>query len=431
MVDAELAHLWRRAGFGARPEELAGSYDAALNSLLTPGRADSGVARTPPPDLGPEPVRAGKDATGEAKAAYRKELRRQNELLLTWWLDRMVAARQPFAEKMTFFWHGHFATSVQKVRSARLMQVQNATLRELGRGGFGSLARAMVRDPAMLVWLDGPTNRKASPNENLGRELMELFTLGHGHYTDEDVKAAARALTGWRVDRRTGTAHVFERAHDEGAKTLLGTTAAYDDQSLVDLLVGRPESAGFVVGRLWGRFVSPDPPSAAVADRLVAAYGPGLDITGLMRAMLGTEEFRKSRGALAKSPVELLVGALRAFDLQPSVLPVTDRRLVIGVLRSMGQVPFRPPSVGGWPAGRAWLGTSAAAARLRLGRWLAEHADLTAVARSSPASRVDALAVGLSVESWTTRTRAVLADAAADPKRLLTLAVASPEYAVA
>jgi uncharacterized protein (DUF1800 family) len=430
MADADLAHLWRRAGFGARPDELVGGYDGAVRGLLTPSGADPGVRTTPVPDLGPEPPRAGKDAGREAKAAYRREHRRQNELLLTWWLDRMVAARQPFAEKMTFFWHGHFATSVQKVRSARLMQAQNTTLRELGRGDFSTLARAMVRDPAMQVWLDGPTNRRSSPNENLGRELMELFTLGYGNYSDDDVKAAARALTGWRVDRAAGTAHIVGRAHDGGAKTVLGTTAAYDDQSLVDLLVRRPASARFLVTRLWARFVSADRPPGSVQEQLVAAYGPQFDITKLMQAMLTTAEFRSAAGALAKQPVELLVGAMRSFGLRPSQLPPKDRSLVVGVLQEMGQVPFRPPSVGGWPAGRAWLGTSATAARLRLGQWLAVHADLAPIVATSAGNRPDVLAQLLSVDSWTPRTRMALADAAADPRRLVTLAVASPEYAV-
>jgi len=430
VVDADLAHLWRRAGFGARPAELTGDYASAVDRLLAPGGADAGAAATPPPDLGAEPPRAGKDAGREAKAAYRKELRRQNELLLTWWLDRMVAAQQPFAEKMTLFWHGHFATSVQKVRSARLMQLQNTNLRVLGRGDFRTLARTMVRDPAMLVWLDGPTNRKASPNENLGRELLELFVLGYGHYGDDDVKEAARALTGWRVDRGPGTARFLPHAHDDGPKSILGTTAAYDDQSLVDLLVARPESARFVIGRLWFRFVSASPPTAATQERLVAAYGPGRDITRLMRAMLTTTEFRAARHELTKSPVEFVVGALRAFEIRPAGLSVKDRRLVMGVLESMGQVPFRPPSVGGWPAGRAWLSTSATGARLRLGQWLAGQVDLDPISRSAPAGRPDAVAALLSVESWTPRTRSALVDAAADPKRLLTLAVASPEYAV-
>lgn len=288
----------------------------------------------------------------------------------------------------------------------------------------------MVRDPAMLIWLDGPTNRKASPNENLGRELMELFTLGYGNYSDDDVKAAARALTGWRVDRAAGTAQVAGRAHDDGVKTVLGTTAAYDDQSLVDLLVGRPESARFLVGRLWARFVSTERPPGPVQEELAASYGPRLDISALMRTMLATPEFRASAGALAKQPVELVVGALRTFGIRPSVLPVKDRRLVVGVLQGMGQVPFRPPSVGGWPTGQAWLGTSATAARLRLGQWLAAHADLAPIARTAASNRADVLAQLLSVESWTPRTRAAMTDAAADPKRMVTLAIASPEYAV-
>ncbi len=424
------ALLMRRAGFGAGTQEPTGAYEQVVAALVAPTGEDPGRAATPPPDLGPQPQDPGRKAPKDAQQAYTAQRRQQGATLTGWWLDRMVAARDPFPEKLTFFWHGHFATSIQKVHSARLMQMQNTTLRDLGRGSFLALAKAMVRDPAMLVWLDGRRNRAGTPNENFGRELLELFCLGHGHYTDADVKEAARALTGWTVDKQTGAAQRVETRYDSGPKTVLGTRRAFDDQTLVDLLVARPESARHLVGRMWARFASGAAPSPETLDALVSAYGAGRDVSAAMTALFLSAQFRASAGTLAKQPVELTVGALRAFDLRPSRLPVKDQQRLVRLLEGMGQVPFRPPSVGGWPAGRAWLGTSATASRIALGGLLAAHADLTQLTATRPADRPDLLGRVLSVDDWTPRTRAVLADAAADVQRLVKIAVAAPEYAV-
>ena len=181
---SDVSLLLRRTGFGTTGAEVeaaaARGYEATVDALLHPG-ADPGAATTPPPDLGPEPARPPKAADKQARAAYGRLIRARSQALALWWLDRMVRARQPLVERLTFTWHGHWATSIQKVRSPAMMLRQNETLRTRGRGDFRELARAMVRDPALLVWLDGQRNRKGKPNENLARELMELFTLGVGH----------------------------------------------------------------------------------------------------------------------------------------------------------------------------------------------------------------------------------------------------------
>lgn len=426
---AELAHLYRRAGFGAQPAELdaavAAGFEATVERLVNPGRDDAGVAATPAPQLGAEPQKPAKGADHGLKKAYAKSRRGQQSAIATWWLDRMVRAEHPFPEKLTLLWHGHWATSIRKVHSARLMLGQNTTLRSLGAGDFRSLARAMVRDPALLVWLDGPKNKKTLPNENLSRELMELFVLGIGHYSEDDVREAARALTGWRVVKSTGVANLRPGGHDDRPKTVLGHTADFDDQSLVDLLVAQPVSARFVATRLWHRLVSPSDPPAEVLNRLLAAYGPGRDVRALIRAMLLDPAFRSAttRHALVKQPIEYVVGSLRALHL-------TSTPEATAALRGMGQVPFAPPSVGGWPSGSAWLTASAAQARLRFAGWAAGHADLSAVQSAIPAARVDAVARLLSVDAWSARTRSALAAASTDPKRLVTLALVSPEYAV-
>jgi len=403
---------------------MSGGYEAAVDRLLNPTAADAGVAATPAPTFAAV-LRPKRDTGREERQKYRKIRREQRIQLVTWWVDRMVRVEHPFSEKLTLLWHNHWATSVLKSGPSSQMLGQLATLRSLGTGDFRDLARAMVRDPAMLVWLDGPQNRKGKPNENLARELMELFTLGVGHYTESDVREAARALTGWRVDRDAGTSELVERRHDAGSKTVLGKTADFDDRSLVDHLVDQPQSARFVASRLWYRLAASQDPPADVLRRLLGAYGPGRDLGALIRAILLDPAFRSgsTRHALVKQPVEYVVGTLRALRLSSGPHALT-------ALRSLGQVPLQPPSVGGWPAGQAWLTTSSAQARLRFAQWAARTADLSALDKQPPAARIDAVARLLSVEAWTPRTRTALAAASVDPDRLLTLALVSPEYVV-
>jgi uncharacterized protein (DUF1800 family) len=423
----EVAHLLRRVGFGASGAVIDAAtrrgYLATVGDLLAPG-PDPGVAATPPPRLEPTPrPRAG--AGKQERAARNKQVRTQVGELVGWWLDRMVRSTRPAPERLTLFWHGHWATSAQKVRDAGLMLAQNETLRRLGTGDFRALARVMVRDSALLLWLDGQRNRKAAPNENLARELMELFTLGRGAYTEEDVRQAARALTGWRVDP-DGHAELVPRQHYTGPVTVLGRTGELDDRGLVDVIVAQPACGRFVATRLWQRLAAPQAPPADVLDRLLAGYGPGRDIGGLLRALLTDPAFRApaARMSLVRSPVEYVVGLARALGL-----PGRGTWLGTG-LTGLGQVPFYPPSVGGWPSGPAWLSTAATQARLALAQRAAAAADLDAVAAVPARDHPDQVARLLGVDAWTGRSRRALADAAADPRRLVALALVSPEYVV-
>jgi uncharacterized protein (DUF1800 family) len=426
---SDVSLLLRRTGFGTTGAELEAAtkrgYETTVEALLHPG-TDPGATATPPPDLSGEPARPPAADDKDARKAYAQQLRTRSAALTLWWLDRMVRAQQPLVERLTFSWHGHWATSIQKVRSPAMMLRQNQTLRSLGRGDFRELARAMVRDPALLVWLDGQKNKKGKPNENLARELMELFTLGVGHYSETDVREAARALTGWRVDRAHATAAPMPRQHDDGSKTVLGVTGDLDDRSVVDLLTARPESAAFVATRLWARHGSatmrPD-----TLQRLVAAYGPERDVTALLRALFLDPAFRADTSSLVASPVEYVVGVFRALHV-PVPRDGRPGRMLLGTLNALGQVPFRPPSVGGWPGGIAWLSTAATRERLTFAGAMARKADLDAVAGSK--DRPEAAAHLLGVDAWTDRSLAALKDAAADPVRLVTLALVSPEYLV-
>jgi uncharacterized protein (DUF1800 family) len=421
-----LASVLRRVTFGPTAAEVDAAAAAGLHptvaALLRP------VAPPALPDLGPDPYAAlepgaGRDARRRARAMAREQI----AIATWWWLGRMWDGGA--AEKLAFFWHGHWATSVQKVRSAHLMLAQQQTFRRYGQGDTGPLVRAMLRDPALILWLDGQRNTARAPNENLARELMELFTLGAGHYTEDDVKAAARVLTGWRVDRASGAARLVPRRHDGSAVTLLGWTGPADADTLAGLLVRHPAHVPFLAGRVWARYGSDDPIPPATAQRLTAA---GPDVTAMLSALCADPALPDSAGHLVKQPVEWMVGALRQLGADPGRLAAQQRRTVLSGLRALGQVPFRPPSVGGWPAGAAWLTTGSAQARLRLGLALAAlgPAAVDGLARTARGGRIDALARLLVVDRWTGRTRAVLDGAAGEPRRLLALGLASPEYAV-
>ncbi|GLY21500.1 DUF1800 domain-containing protein [Micromonospora sp. NBRC 101691] len=421
-----VAHLLRRATFGPTADEVDRAervgVAATLDRLFTvPATA------SPRPDLGPDPVaRLPREADREQRQQANQERRAQVLRLTEWWLDRMVATDDQLGEKLIFFWHGHWATSVQKVRSAPLMLRQLETLRRHGRGPLPPLVDAMVRDPALILWLDGQRNTRKAPNENLARELMELFTLGHGGgYTEADVKEGARALTGWVVDRRTGTARFEARRHDRGPKTILGQRAAFDAGSYAKLLADRPETARFVAARLWFRFAGPDvPPPADLA---------GPETVATLRRILTASAFAQTRGNLVKQPVEWLVGALRQLGVRPSSRPEPERRRLLAGLTALDQVPLRPPSVGGWPAGVAWLTTSSLQARLRTADTLAGSAAPAVLARLSaapPDGRVDALARLLVVDRWSARTRAALTPLADQPRKLIAAGLVSPEYVV-
>jgi uncharacterized protein (DUF1800 family) len=317
---------------------------------------------------------------------------------------------------------------VQKVDSAHLMLKQLNTFRTLGHGGFAVFVKAMLRDPALIIWLDGQRNTRQAPNENLARELMELFTLGiGGGYTENDVKAAARALTGWTLDRVTGQARLEPRRFDDGEKTILGHSARFDADSLADLLVAQPASARFVAARLWFRFAQGDLVPEEAAQRMVNAYGAGRDVTAMARAMFNDPAFAATRGQLVKQPVEWLVGAARQLEIRPE-----DQADMLRALNALDQVPLRPRSVGGWPSGAAWLTTFALQTKLRLAQSLAAKASKAVVDRIAAVPEAqwpEALARLLVVDGWSEATRKVLTSRK-DPHWLLIMGLSSPEYTV-
>ncbi len=425
------ARVLRRAGFGttgAQVDAVAAKnwskyVDAALGA---DPEADPGARATPMPPRPPVLRGPGKGATVADRQEHNQRLTEQMTELSHWWLRRMTAVQQPIHEKLTLLWHNHFATSAEKAGTAAYMAEQNQKLRSMSLGDFRTLAYAMLTDAAMLHWLDAPTNTAKAPNENLAREFMELFTLGHGNgYTEDDVRQGARALTGWVV-KPTGQTMVVPKRHDRTAKTIFGVTANFDAAGFCDTVLAQPKSPQYVAGRLWQQLASDTPPSPQALDRLVTAYGPKRNLRALTHAILTDHEFIRSRAAIVNTPVEWLVGVIRTLRV-PMDTPAR-LKMVDAALNSLGQRPFYPPNVGGWPHGRVWMSTASADVRMRAASQLARNGDLSLVEDTAAHGRIEAVGYLIGVGAWSDRTVAALKRLVRDPVQLVAAAVNTPEY---
>ncbi|MFL5843326.1 MAG: DUF1800 family protein [Solirubrobacteraceae bacterium] len=401
-TEAHVRRLFWRAGFGATPDEAARWAAAGRAATLT--WILDGTPQTP--WTGPAP-------TAEGQPLDPVNVWGHDAL---WWLDRMVRSPRPLVEKMTLFWHDHFATADQDVN---LMLAQNQMLRKHALGRFRPLLGAVTRDAAMQLWLSLVANDKDAPNENYARELMELFTLGTG-YSERDVREAARALTGWQADwGDTGIATVFfaKDRHDRGVKRILGHKGRFGTDDLLDIVTTHPRHAPYLTRKLWDYFVA-QPPDAATAARLVKTY-------------------KRSKGAIKPVVAQILGHPLLYADLDAPDMVKAPLVYVAGTLRtngkgvtleayrwllsSMGQAPFQPPTVAGWEWGTRWLSTDTVRARFTLGNYLldAENGPLAVPDGAgdpalSPAQQVDQ-ALGALGRPWISGgTRQVLEDMAAD-----------------
>lgn len=424
-----IARLQHRLGFGPRPGEYAAALQAGVvkirETALTPPTVDAGlskVANPPVVSLGPYPP-----PLSPARRTYQLDQRDMQRSLQLWALDRMVGADHGLAERMTWFWHGHWATAISKVEAPLPMYNYYTTLNRYALANFGDMSRAMVNDAALLYWLDGGQNTASAPNENLAREFMELFTLGVGNYTEDDVKAAAKALTGYKVDRNSGTVIFRAKDHYFAPITILGTTQSFDADSFATFITGLPECPKFLAARLWYRFVSSNVPLPSWS-KISDAIATKLNISDGVRALAFDAGFSHVANSQVKAPVEWFVSACRALSLMPST--VAKQLPVLDVLRGFSQVPFDPPSVGGWPADEAWLSTASAQLRITSAARLAKLGDLTPISSLALGDRVQGAADWLGVPSWSTRTHAALDQARKNPTTLTILAMTAPEYLV-
>ncbi|MEY2481088.1 MAG: hypothetical protein QOI04_2015 [Verrucomicrobiota bacterium] len=374
----KVAHLLNRAGFGGTPAEIETAQEKGLSAVvreLVDVNADT-EHFSPPSWAKPRDLR---EIRMEARMAESPEMRKEklrafrviegeNILdLRRWWLERMMTTRMPLLEKMTLFWHGHFATSVQKARDAYWMWLQNDTLRRNALGNFVALAKKMSRDPAMMIYLDLQQSRREHPNENWARELMELFTLGIGNYSEQDVRESARAFTGYRIDFTSQQFRFAPFQHDDGPKTFMGKTGGFNGDDIIDILAKHPACAEFIGRKLWRFFVEDESPKEivdAVANRIRAH---NFEMRPVLREIFSAKEFYAEHvlRAQIKSPVQFLVQTSKLLETQ---LPPPF--IAQNAMRQMGQILFAPPNVKGWDGGKAWISTSTLLFRYNFANYL-------------------------------------------------------------
>ena len=347
----ETGHLLRRAGFGPTPS----SYDE-FASLSWSDAVDRLVDYESTPDTLPaDPTPTQMSGQGALVVGVQDAL--------FWWMDRMLRTERPLEERMTLFWHDHFATAISKAPPG-FMAGQNKLLREMAMGNFGDLLRAIATDPAMMLYLDNARNVAGSPNENYARELLELHTLGQGNYTETDIKEIARALTGWVVRGRGEVAadDIVEFAsfrHDDGLKTIFGQTGNYDLDDVIDLVLQQPALPKFIAGKIACWFIG-DEPSTTLVDSLADQFvETGFEVRPLARSILNSTEFQSDDAyrSRVKAPVEFAVGAARGLGAQ------SPPRFLVRMSERMGQMILNPPSPAGWPSGDVWVNGNTALLR--------------------------------------------------------------------
>jgi uncharacterized protein (DUF1800 family) len=272
-----------------------------------------------------------------------------------WWLRRMALGPRPLQEKMTLFWHGHFATSFEKVRNPHMLWSQNETFRKFALADFPQLLVAASKDPAMLVYLDGAQSRRGNPNENFAREVMELFTLGEGHYTEHDIQQAAKAYTGWGLDKDRLLFQYHPQNHDDGPKTIFGQTGNYTGEQVLEMIGAKPECATYLAAKIW-RFFVQDPAPPEVVPALAQQFRThGMNLKHLLGVIFRSREFYGPDviRTQIKSPVQWLVGFTRQMEA-----PLPTQAMSLVMLLQLGQELFQPPNVKGWDGGPAWITTN-------------------------------------------------------------------------
>lgn len=348
------ALFFRRAGFGASALEvdlaLKGSFGELVDRVFDKQKSTEFEEQS-------AAIAKSVLATGDAQQLAR------------WWLHRMLYSPDVLREKLTLFWHGHFATGAEKVLDTELMFQQNELLRKFALGDFRELVQSISKDPAMLIYLDSVTNRKAHANENYARELMELFCLGEGNYTEADVQQLARCFTGWEIRRKQFRFNSYQ--HDEGTKSILGRNSIESGEEAIDHILQQPSMAHFICSKLFRFFVcdEPLPPNQLLEPLAERFRSDKLNLEGLVRTIVSSRLMMSnwSVGRKIRSPVELVIGFLRTLEASTGLDRIVER------LREIGQGLFFPPNVKGWDGGRAWINSSTLVGRANVIHFLVHH----------------------------------------------------------
>ena len=353
---SEARHLVSRTGLGVEWESVKNleglTREKAVEIVLNPAPAPIRAAPPFTPWNKLEPMR---DDSAQGRKDAWSIAQNEGKRLQGWWIEQMLLSSSPFIERMTLFWHNFFPSSIQKTLQPSLLHKQNLMLRQHALGNFRHLLKAVARDPAMLVYLDGYENVKGRPNENFARELLELFTVGTSEYGQADVKAVAKVFTGWGINPKQSEFAYDAAQHDDSPVTILGRTRSFTGDEVIDLLIEHPRTAERLVERVWQHFVSGRRPDKATVQSWAAQFRRSdFDIKALLRVVFNSSQFwdASNRGTLVKSPVELLIGTVRMANY-----PRESTGEMVNLCRLMGQQLFDPPNVRGWLGGENWIST--------------------------------------------------------------------------
>ena len=412
----EAAHLLNRAGFGGSPGTIrkfhALGREKAVDSLLLP---TEDLAAFPLPawcsdetalaDLRSRLEQrkamrvAARNLSPEEAEKLKRESNKQNQIedrkraleAQGWWFRRMLASDAPLREKMTLFWHDHFATSIQKVKQPVLLVRQNDLFRRSAFGSFKELTQAMLMDPAMMLYLDTQSSKKGMPNENFAREVMELFTLGEGSYTEQDVRESARAFTGYQLNRMNGKVIHDKRQWYPADKTVFGEVGAFTGRDIIELIFEKKDPARFMSKKLWEFFVYEKPSEAALGALSASLRKADFHVAPLLREIFLSKEFyaEASIRSQIKSPVHYLVALLKQLEISspPPGFPLTAQQ-------QLGQVLFMPPNVAGWDWGQAWINTNTLLTRYNLAGFLTKGTGASEQSMSNEKVKTPGMAPG-------------------------------------
>ncbi|SDN25788.1 Uncharacterized conserved protein, DUF1800 family [Paenibacillus sp. yr247] len=357
-TNKEAIHLLQRAGFGSTEEEVSACVslgrEETVRRLITGEGLIHNISALNPFD---QMTADGKKSLDPLQLADQQ----------MYWLYRMVYSDAPLIEKMTLFWHGHFATANYKVNDVTLMVQQNTLLRNYALGNFKELVLAIGKDPAMMIWLDVNRNKKSKPNENYAREVMELFTLGIGQYTETDVKEAARAFTGWTYDKKENKVGYNSKQHDNDSKILLGEKGNLDSDDAVDIIFHQKSLSTFLATKLLKYFAT-DTPAESWIQKVAEHIVEKATIGEVLQELFLSDDFydEKLRLSLIKSPAEYVAGILKSSKL-------TVSKGHAQAMRRMGQELYSPPDVAGWRGGASWLNTNSLLSRYQFAETIAKQ----------------------------------------------------------
>ncbi len=354
---AEARHLVSRTGFGPELDAIQQFHEQDRQLAITQLLDASRDFTIPPPELHSfQELRTMRKTSREQRKAARKLVRNDLKQVKFWAIEQALQNPNALQEKMVWFWHNHFTSSARSSRrTAEFLMGQTQLIRKHAMGSFADLLRAIPYDPLMLIYLDGAKNVRGKPNENFARELLELFTLGEGHYSEQDVKEIARAFTGWRINGKTGEVFRHDKRYDDGVKTVFGQSSTFDSDDIIELLLQHPRTAEWIAEKMWSVFISITPPDTDITQQWASAFRESdYDIPTLLQAIFSSKIFwhPAAQSTLLKSPLDLVIGTMRTMELADDNLPL---KALSNQLRRMGQNLYAPPNVKGWPGGMTWI----------------------------------------------------------------------------